>query len=124
MNQLQKNLVWSWFIGISAVSVAIFMGETSESYAWVVPMFIGIPMVQYLRKNIENEKYNILQHMGGAVKIFSLVYFILLGGAVIYYLNKKPDVVGNNTGILIILVSVPLIITAIKIELNLYSELK
>jgi len=123
MTQSQRKLAWSWFVGGFTLSIAVYMLETMDPYVWVIPMFIGMPIVRYLRKGIDNDNTNIFHHMSERMKLFAAIYLLCLAGSVAYFIMADPEIVGNNVGVFLVLAVAPFIIVVIKIDLKLFIEL-
>jgi ABC-type transport system involved in cytochrome c biogenesis permease component len=57
------------------------------------------------------------------MKMFSVIFYFALAIYVISTVLNDPDVISRNKGILISLIVVPIIPTAIHLELRLFNEL-
>jgi len=123
MTQLQRKLAWSWLVGGVTLLISAYILKTMDAYEWVIPMFIGMPIVRYLRYGIDNDKNSIFHFMSEKMKLYSAIYLVFLAALVAYFLMVSPEVVGNNVGIFLVLTMAPAIIVAIKIDLKLFLKL-
>lgn len=123
MTLSQRKLAWSWAIGGVTLLIAAYLLENTDSYSWVIPMFIGMLIVKHLRDGIDNDENNIFHHISERMKLFAAIYSLTLAGFVLYSLTATPELVGNNTGVFMVLALAPFIIVAIKIDLKLFIEL-
>lgn len=119
---LQRKLTWSWAIGGITLFIAAYLLENNDSYAWTIPMLIGMSIVKYLRDGIDIDKNNIFHHMGGSMKLFTALYSLLLAGLIAYSVIATPELIANNTGIFMVLAMAPFIVVALKIDLKLFIE--
>ena len=123
MNPSQRKLVWSWIIGGITLSITLYIVALEESYAWVIPMFIGMPIVKYLREGIDNDKNDIFHHMSERMKLYTAIYLFSLAGYVIYSLSYNPNEIGSNVDLFIILALLPFLVVFLKIDLKLFRSL-
>ena len=122
MTNAQTKLTWSWAIGGITIALAIYL-VGDGSYSWLIPMFIGMSIVRYLRKEFFCGEVRIFQIMSNTMKIFSVIFYFALAIYVISTVLNDPDTISRNTGIFISLIVVPIIPTAIHLELLLFSKL-
>jgi hypothetical protein len=122
MTEPQSKLTWSWVIGgITIVLAAYLVGDGSHS--WFIPMFIGMSIVRYLRKEFDYGEVHVFQIMSSKMKIFSVVFYFALAIYVISTVLNAPEIISRHSGILLMLVFVPIAPTAIQLELQLFKKL-
>ncbi len=122
MTSTQTKLTWSWFIGAITLALATYL-VGDGSYSWFIPMFIGMSIVRYLRKDFDYGEVRIFQVMSNTMKMFSVIFYFALAAYIIITVLNDPDTISRNKGILISLIVVPIIPTAISLELQLFSKL-
>ena len=122
MTNAQSKLIWSWFIGPITIALATYL-VGDGSYSWFIPMFIGMSIVRYLRKDFDYGEVRIFQIMSNTMKMFSVIFYFALAIYVICTVLNDPETISRHKGILISLIVVPIIPTAIRLELQLFSKL-
>lgn len=123
MTHAQRKLVLSWIIGAITLLITAYLLKTSDSYAWVIPMTIGMFVVRYIRSGIDNDTNTIFHFMSEKLKLFTAIYLLFLAGFVVYSILVKPEMVGNNVGIFMLLTLIPFILVAINIDVKLFKYL-
>lgn len=122
MTSSQNQLIWSWVIGAITLALVIYL-VGDGSYIWSVPAVIGASIIRYLRKDFDEDERHLFQVMSHTMKIFSVVFYIGLAIYVITTVINDPDTISRNTGLLVSLIVVPIIPTAIYMELQLFYKL-
>lgn len=122
MTNSQSKLAWSWIVGGVTIALATYL-VVNGTYSWVVPMFIGMSIVYHLRKNFDYGEVRIFQIMSNKMKIFSIIFYFAVAIYVISTVLNDPDMISRNKGIFISLIVVPIIPTAIHLELQLFKKL-
>ena len=123
MTKLQKNVVSTWFVSISAIAAALYTYSDSD-YRWIVILITSQAFCGYLKRDCPKDNSLLLDVISAKGKILILIYYLAFGAIIIYIVIITPELVTyDKTQLLTFMLAffLPLVPAWVKHEANCYK---